>query len=454
MQVESNDPPHATHQEMEPARICGGFHRAMKRWTMEGEDHIMQEANLARPSQKQLEFLDWEFGVFLTFGIRTFYEGHVDWDGKEMPLGRFDPRDLDCDPWLKTIAEAGARYAILVVKHHDGFANWPSAFTPYSVANTPWKDGKGDVVREFTDACRRHGVKVGLYYSPAEWNLESRDASGYDQYFIDQITELLTGYGGIDYLWFDGCGSETHEYDTVRIIKTIRRLQPQILVFELWDPDTRWVGNEAGIAPWPCWNTVEFQSKETQPKRAFLPAECDCRMRQGSWFYSDQDEDTVKSLEELMGLYYYSVGRGANLLLNIGPDRNGRLPERDAIRLLEFGRELKRRFSEPIASLPNFRKEGLRYICRFDEPTRLNHVVACENLADGEQVRAFRILVQPIPFGEPVLAFEGKNIGHKAICSFPTVTTCEVVLEMMNEECVDCLKSLELFHVTEAGRNL
>jgi alpha-L-fucosidase len=409
----------------------------------------MHDTRPIRPSRNQLAFLDWEFGVFLTFGIRTFYEGHVDWDGKEMPLAAFDPHDLDCDKWMETISNAGARYAVLVVKHHDGFANWPSAFTSYSVANTPWKGGKGDVVQEFTDACRLYGVKVGLYYSPAEWNLEAREASGYDQYFINQITELLTGYGRIDYLWFDGCGSENHRYDTERIMRTIRHLQPEILTFHLWDPDTRWVGNEAGLAPWPCWNTVKTVSEEMQPASAFLPAECDCRMRQESWFSSNQDEDTVKSLEDLMGIYYYSVGRGANLLLNIGPDRSGRLPERDAIRLLEFGSELKRRFSNPIASLSDFRKEGSRYICRFDEPTRANHLVACENLVDGERVSAFRILAQPIPFGESILVFEGKNMGHKAICSFPTVTTCEFVLEFPTDECNPCLKTLELFHVMD-----
>jgi len=412
--------------------------------------HRMQGVKPIRPSRKQLAFLDWEFGVFLTFGIRTFYEGHVDWDGKEMPLLAFDPRDLDCNQWLETISKAGARYAVLVVKHHDGFANWPSAFTSYSVANTPWKDGKGDVVREFTDACRRYGVKVGLYYSPAEWNLEARDASDFDRYFIDQITELLTGYGRIDYLWFDGCGSENHRYDTNRIMRTIRQLQPEILIFHLWDPDTRWVGNEAGLAPWPCWNEMETKSDGMQMDGAFLPAECDCRMRQESWFSSEPDEDTVKSLDDLMGIYYYSVGRGANLLLNIGPDRSGRLPVKDAARLLEFGSELQRRFAYPIATLADFTTEGPRCICRFEEPTRINHLVVRERLSDGERIRAFQILVQPYPFGEPILVFEGKNIGHKAICQFPVVTTREIMLEISTLECAAVLQGLELFHVTGA----
>lgn len=174
------------------------------------------------PDKRKLEFMDWEFGVFFHFGIRTFYEGHKDWDGQEMDAAAFNPTQLDCEQWIRTIAEAGAKYAVLVCKHHDGFANWPTAYTEYSVKNTPWKNGHGDVVREFTDACRKYDVKVGLYYSPAEAQEVNRTDKGHDDYFINQIGELLTNYGKIDYLWFDGCGSENHTYDTERIIEAIR----------------------------------------------------------------------------------------------------------------------------------------------------------------------------------------------------------------------------------------
>lgn len=161
--------------------------------------------------KKKLEFLDWEVGVFFHFGIRSFFPGHADWDGKEMPMEAFNPKELDCESWLRTAKAGGATYAILTCKHHDGFALWPTKYSQYSVAGTPWKDGKGDVVREFTDACRKVGLKVGLYYSPAQWGkyaIDFKDATAYDDYFINQIGELLCGYGKIDYLWFDGCGSE------------------------------------------------------------------------------------------------------------------------------------------------------------------------------------------------------------------------------------------------------
>lgn len=204
-----------------------------------------------RPTPRQLDFLSWEFGVFFHFGIRSFYRGSQDWDQQAMDLQAFDPRELDCRSWVRTAKEAGAVYAVLTAKHHDGFALWPTQHSPYSVKNTPWKDGQGDVVREFVEACRAEGVRPCLYYSPAQWGEGPRwdDPHAYDDYFEKQITELLTWYGPIDYLWFDGAFSPGHRYDKRRIVQRIRSLQPDILLFNLWDPDTRWIGNEAGFAP-------------------------------------------------------------------------------------------------------------------------------------------------------------------------------------------------------------
>ncbi len=208
-----------------------------------------------KPSKRQLEFLDWEFGAFFHFGIRSYYKGYIDWDERDMDASVFNPTELDCKKWLEVFQRTGATYAILVAKHHDGFANWPTKYSDYSVANTPWKNGKGDLVREFTDACRELGMKVGIYYSPAQrdWSKFSSDKE-YDDYFIGQVGELLQNYGKIDYLWFDGCGSEGHEYDQPRIIHAMRSMQPELLIFNMWDPDVRWIGNERGIAPAPYTN--------------------------------------------------------------------------------------------------------------------------------------------------------------------------------------------------------
>ncbi len=379
--------------------------------------------------KEQLEFLDWEFGVFFHFGIRTFNEGHKDWDMKDMKLSSFNPTSLDCEDWIKTASDAGAKYAVLVCKHHDGFANWPSAYTDYSVKNTPWKNGNGDVVLDFVNACRKYDFKIGLYYSPAQFGSNKMNGKEYDDYFINQISELLGNYGKIDYLWFDGCGSEDHEYDTKRIVAKIRELQPQILIFNMWDPDTRWIGNESGLAP-ICNKSVvsdldfsvQTEEKEEIGESKFLPGECDCRMRLVNWFYSDSDEDTVKSVDELMGLYMYSVGRGANLLLNIGPDRRGLLPQKDKDVLLQFGQKVK----DTFANLLEADSEQVGNITTLKFDLQMVNIVVIEEEIDETEIESFEIKVYPYSYGKPITVYKGETIGHKAICQFPSVKTNKI----------------------------
>ena len=403
------------------------------------------------PAKKQLDFLDWEFGVFFHFGIRTYYEGHMDWDGQDMPAEAFMPDELDCEQWISAVKACGAKYAILTTKHHDGFANWPSAYTEYSVKNTPWKAGKGDVVREFTDACRKCGVRVGLYYSPAQKDFESMSGQEYDDYFVNQITELLSNYGKIDYLWFDGCGSENHEYDRDRIIGVIRGLQPEIAIFSMWDPDTRWVGNEEGIVPLGCRYVVESAKTSIREQEAqwlaepkFLPYECDCKIRHKNWFYSENDEYLLRSLEDLMGLYYYSVGRGGNLLLNIAPDRRGLLPDADCARLREFAEERDRRFANPIDC--KIEKNGDIYTIILDKSRLVDHVVIEEDLAEGQNIFGFRISMDYFGY-MPLL--EGKTIGHKQICQFPAVYGDKFALEILDYTGEYKLKSVKLYYTSK-----
>jgi len=389
-----------------------------------------------KPSKQQLEFLRWEMGAFFHFGIRTFYEGHRDWDGKGMSLEGFNPSELDCESWIRTVHEAGLKYAILVCKHHDGFANWPSKYSEYHIGLTPWKDGKGDVVAEFVAACRKYNIKVGLYYSPAEAGFQQRTAKEYDDYFIAQISELLDGrYGKVDYLWFDGCGSEGHEYDKPRIIKTIRGLQPEILIFNMWDPDVRWVGNEGGAAGIDNTSVVESvdfsvmtSEKESLGGLKFLPSECDFMMRHHNWFYSEYDVHTVKSVEELVGLYYYSVGCGSNFLVNIGPDRRGLLPEVDAQRLVEFGREIARRFSCPIAGTETATEDGISF--KLDKEQFVNHFVFSEDLTDGEMIEEFSVYIKNHIIYRPVCVYSGKTVGNKRIITFPTISANEVIVKV------------------------
>lgn len=385
----------------------------------------------AIPTARQLEYQDWEFGIFIHFGIRTFYEGHKDWDGKAMSPDQFLPTRLDCKQWAATAKAAGAKYMVLTAKHHDGFANWPSKYTDFSVANSSWKHGQGDVVKEYVEACRLYDLKVGLYYSPADWkNPDYSNPAAYDDYFINQISELLIPYGKIDILWFDGCGSNNHEYDWTRICGEIRRMQPDILIFSMGDPDFRWVGNELGLAPVPCWNTEVITENETATAK-WLPAECDCRMRKVNWFYCDADADTVKTPEELMGIYYYSVGRGANMLLNIGPDRRGLLPDKDTQNLLEWARERNRRFAKVLAAKDNFVQEGNVWTLKLPERTLASHVIIQENLADGEHVRKFHIECNPNDDNVWIQLWQGRNMGHKAICQFPLIAlnTIRIVID-------------------------
>lgn len=386
---------------------------------------------------QQLEFLDWEMGVFFHFGIRTFYEGHKDWDMVEMAIDRFNPTELDCENWIKMVKDGGAKYAILVCKHHDGFALWPSEYTDYSVANAPWKGGKGDVVEEFCAACRKYGIKIGLYYSPAQFGSSKISSEEYDDYFINQIGELLTNYGKIDYIWFDGCGSENHEFDTARITSAIRKMQPEILIFNMWDPDTRWIGNESGVAgidDGPVVDSLDFSvltdERTFLSESRFIPGECDFRLRK-NWFYSEYDGPARKSVDELLGLYIYSVGRSANMLLNIGPDRRGLIPEEDAQRFIEFGKRVKEEFGTPIAEVEN--PEFFDGVATLPVPETelIKYVVIEEDISEnGGAVTDFQIEIGPKEYGRNKPVWRGYHIAHKAICPLPKLGARHVALRI------------------------
>lgn len=408
--------------------------------------------NKIKPSKRQLEFLSWEMGIFFHFGIRSFFLGHSDWDNREMPVSEFNPVKLDCEQWISTAKDAGMKYAVLVAKHHDGFANWPSKFTDYSVANAPWKDGKGDVVAEYVAACRKYGLKVGLYYSPAQWGgkIDFKEETEYDDYFINQVSELLTNYGEIDYLWFDGCGSEGHQYDQDRIVKVMNELQPNMLIFNMWAPSTRWIGNEDGYAPSPNFNTVSSvdfsimtEEKDSLAKAEFLPAECDFMMRYSTWFDCELNEDTIKEVEELIGIYEYSVGRSANFLINIGPNRDGLLPEPDAKRLLEFGEALKKRYGTPIESFSEVNSDQIV----SKEAKLVNRIIIAEDLTDGESIKEFKIYANlPRNSGDRILVYSGTTVGNKAICIIPTVKTGKITVKVTNSNGDYKIKDIKAYY--------
>ena len=418
--------------------------------------------------EKKLEFLDWEFGVFFHFGIRSFFPGHKDWDGRAMPAEAFYPSELDCDSWARTAKAAGAKYAILTCKHHDGFALWQTKYSDYSVAASPWRGGKGDVVREFTDACRKVGLKVGLYYSPAQWGehkISFKCGKEYDDYFIGQISELLTNYGKIDYLWFDGCGSEGHEYDRARIVRAIGELQEDILTFcnPEWSPGVRWIGNEDGYAslcnPLTV-NSTDFSELSAEEQKLscamFLPAECDAKMR-STWFY-DNNEQTLKSADELFGMYEMSVGHGSNFLINIGPDSRGLLPEADVCRLLELGERIRSAYGTPRGYTAPERSADTLTLTHNElnmpdwempsENKLSNTLVIREDLTLGQRINSFSVYAYlPRYKSKKIQVFEGKTVGHKVICRFSPIRASkyEVVVNSASGEYK--IRDIEVFYV-------
>ncbi|WP_426625618.1 alpha-L-fucosidase [Leifsonia sp. McL0607] len=348
---------------------------------------------IIKPTARQLAWQSREFGIFLHFGLNTFHG--KEWSDGTLPASSFDPGELDAREWADAAVELGADYVVLTAKHHDGFCLWPTQTTDYSVASSPWRDGRGDVVAELAEACREVGLGLGLYLSPWDRNAECYpDPERYSDFYVRQLTELCTRYGPLVELWFDGAGSEGYEYDWKRIMAVVNEHQPDAMVFNMGAPTIRWVGNENGLAADP----VEYVVRETQLSNytivtidsggsLYLPPECDVSVRRG-WFWHPEDEP--KDVEHLLAIHYGSIGMGANLLLNIPPDRSGRLDSRDLAVLREWRAELDRRFAEPIEA------ELVRTDCgweaRFGREVTIDHLLLREELGDGQRITAHRLL--------------------------------------------------------------
>ncbi|MBS4198212.1 alpha-L-fucosidase [Bacillus sp. FJAT-49732] len=414
----------------------------------------MKTTNLALPSKAQLSWQNLDLGVFCHFGINTFCD--QEWgEGTDSPE-LFNPTELDAAQWVKLAKDAGFKYFVLTAKHHDGFCLWPTATTDYSVKSSPWKNGKGDVVRECAEACKKEGIHFGLYLSP--WDRHEpcyEDAEAYDDFYSEQLTELLTQYGPIMEVWFDGAGSEGREYNWERMIGIVKKYQPDAMIFNMGQPTIRWVGNEEGVAPYPCWNTESaakismFSDEKVNwlpGTPEWLPAECDVPIRKLHWFWHPNDEESLRSLDELMHIYYNSVGHGTNLLLNLSPDDRGLIPEIDAERLLEFGAEIKRRFSNSLGSISG---TGTEIELSLENETTIDHIVLKEDIAFGERVRKFEVSV--FIDGEWKIVYEGSAIGHRYIKQIPSnkstklklVVSESVEIPLIKEFSCYCANSLE-----------
>ena len=320
------------------------------------------------PSRAQLEWQRDELAMFLHFGVNTFTDR--EWgDGKESPA-IFNPPALDARQWARTARAAGFRALILTAKHHDGFCLWPTKTTTHSVAASPWRDGRGDLVREFVDACRAERLRPGLYLSPWDRNNPHYgDSPRYNDLYADQLTELLTRYGPLAEVWFDGANGEgpngkKQQYDWPRVWAHVRRLQPNAVMFSDAGPDVRWNGNENGTAGDPNWSTVDparvpFPGvsgpgvidalQHGDPAgTVWRPAEADVSIRPG-WFHHPAEDTRVKSAQTLMNLYLRSVGRNAKLLLNVPPTRDGVLHDTDVSCLLQFAERRRAAFAVDAA---------------------------------------------------------------------------------------------------------
>ena len=294
----------------------------------------------ALPNENQMEWYKRERTIFFHFGMNTF-TGREWGDGKEDP-SLFNPSELDVEQWIASIKKAGFGLAILTAKHHDGFCLWQTKYTEHCVKNSPYKNGKGDIVDEFTKACRKHGIKAGIYLSPWDRHEKTWGTEEYNDFYVGQLKELFSNYGEIYECWWDGAGSTEAVYDWERWAKTVKELQPKAVIFGSLGAtpwvDVRWVGNEKGVAGKPCYatidehsliveNTKELNSGKLGGER-FIPAEVDVSIRPG-WFYHKEQDDMVRSSDNLINLWFTSTGSNAGLLLNLPPDRRGLIHEND-----------------------------------------------------------------------------------------------------------------------------
>ena len=392
----------------------------------------MTDASPLIPTPGQLAWQrEHQLALFCHFGINTFHGR--EWSDGSLPASSFAPTDLDARDWAEAAREAGAAHLILTAKHHDGFCLWPTETTDYSVRSSPWKDGHGDVVAEAAEACRDAGIGFGVYLSPwdrheATW---ATDHAAYDALYIRQLTELCTRYGELFEIWFDGAGSERHSYEWDTIMETVARYQPQAMVFNMGRPTIRWVGNEDGLAADPCWYTVDATHRsiydagaDSMPEgTAYLPPECDVAIRR-HWFWHEDDLATLKSRQHLEAIWYQSVGLGANLLLNVPPDRRGRLDPHDRARLIEFGGGIRERLATPLPGA--IAQDGRRFTIRFGNSVTFDHLWLEEAIEFGQRVRQHRVL---LPDGTAVV--EGVHtIGSQRVHAFPRVTTDRLVIEV------------------------
>ncbi|WP_455590999.1 alpha-L-fucosidase [Bacteroides sp.] len=460
------------------------------------------EAILPVPEPKQVEWQKMETYAFVHFGLNTFNDrewGYGDSDPKT-----FNPTKLDCEQWVKTFVEAGMKGVILTAKHHDGFCLWPTQLTEYCIRNTPYKDGKGDIVGELAAACKKHGIKFAVYLSPWDRHQANYGSPEYVEYFHKQLRELMTNYGEVFEVWFDGANGgdgwyggakdsrnidrKTY-YDYPRIYKLLDELQPQAVVFSDGGPGCRWVGNENGFAGATNWSFLRAgevypgysKYRELQYGHAdgnqWVAAECDVSIRPG-WFYHPEEDDRVKTVDQLTDLYYRSVGHNATLLLNFPVDRDGLIHPIDSANAVNFHKNVQKQLAHNLLAgiAPKASDErGGKFTAKaatddswdtywatndgvvsatieFDLPKteKVNRMMIQEYIPLGQRVKSF--VVEYDKDGEwlPVkLNEETTTVGYKRLLRFETVSTDKLRIRFTDARACLCINNIEAYYAGE-----
>lgn len=464
-------------------------------------EEIVRLSTQVRPSYRQIDYQQREMLGFIHIGMNTF-TGQEWGTGKESPA-IFNPDELDAEEWVRTFKEAGITGVILVAKHHDGFCVWPSRYTEHTVAHSPWRSGKGDLVKEVSEACRKYGMKLCLYLSPWDMHESTYGTDAYNEFYIHQLEELLTNYGPVYLLWFDGAGTQEEvsgknmPFQWERIFRRARELQPDVLLSGN-APDVRWVGNEKGKGRATEWSVqginettdwfgslkdydhslqdlgslADLQSKKRlvwYPSRGGLP------LRKG-WFYHPADDLSIKSLSYLVDSYFSTVGQNSNLLPNLSPDPSGKIPQKDAERLIEFGRIIrdmkttdyaKGATAIPIGGWENCRTDALTDGSPFTswntvegqvqatveiqlkEESTFNVVLLQENIRDFGQ-RVERFAVDAWMEGDWKMIAEGTTIGFRRMLRLSTpVTANKLRIRFLNARLSVSLGNVSCFRLED-----
>ncbi|MBR2101900.1 MAG: alpha-L-fucosidase [Prevotella sp.] len=429
------------------------------------------------PNENQLRWHDMEMYAFIHYSLNTYTD--EEWGFGNEPLELFNPSDLDCRQWARVCKQSGMKGIIFTAKHHCGFCMWPSKYTEYSVKNTPWKQGRGDVVRLLADACREEGLKFAVYLSPWDRNHKDYGRPEYVTYFRNQLRELLTQYGDIFEVWFDGANGgdgwygganetrtidRTTYYQWPETYKMIRQLQPAAVIWNDGSDrgDLRWVGTEAGNVGSTNWNLMPARGDTpwhmlhygVEDGDVWCPGETNTSIRPG-WFYHEAENEHVKSLSKLMDTYYKSVGRNSCLLLNFPIAPNGRIHPNDSLRGIAFNKMVHEVFKTDLAAKAKIQKQGNTTLLEFGKPTMFNRFVAEEDIRHGQRVRKFTL--EALIDGKwtalsDALADDGDGlttIGHRRIVCFPTVTATMLRFTVTDAKCEPLISRTSVYLAPE-----